>query len=201
MCSSTDFLFGFAIWWLTSLGIRVLSVSLNMNDLPILTMQETIDELRRLTEHLELLTRQAAEDDVENLEASIELLVALNSVKSNLNSAYASYEQTVAAGMEETYQLTLPGNIVVTRRQGGSRKKWDSKRLGKEVAHRIVDQSIDMDTGEILYSTEEMIAQLLQYAAPSYWRVTELKKIGIDANNYSTVEDGKISVVIERKQP
>ena len=170
-----------------------------MTDLQ-LTLEETISELSRLVEHLDVMTRFAAEDEIENLESAVELLVALNSVKSRLGVSYSSYEQTIATGMEDDYMLHLPGNIEVTRREGAPRKKWDHQKLGKAVVERLVDQSIDFDTGEILKSTEEIAMGLLQYAAPSYWRVKELKKIGLDAGKYSELGDPKVTVSIKRTQ-
>ncbi len=70
---------------------------------------------------------------------------------------------------------------------GQPRKKWDHDSLAVAVAKRISDSSIDMDTGEVLKSTQQMIKELLEYAAPSYWRVGALRELGIDPDDYCDV--------------
>lgn len=169
-----------------------------MTDHLQLTLPETIEELRRLVNHLDVMTRQAAEDEIENVQEAVELLVALNSVKASLNTAYAGYEETIAKEMESTYQLNLPGGIEVTRREGRDRKKWDHQRLAKTIAERLVDESVDWETGEVLMDTQDIVTALLKYGHVDYWRVKELKKIGLNPDKYCEVEDGKISVAIKR---
>jgi hypothetical protein len=172
-----------------------------MTELLTLTLEETVDELRRLVQHLDMMARQSSEDEIEqdDLREAIEQLVALNSVKATFKVAYETYEATIADAMSDEYMVKLPGNIEVTRMEGAPRKQWDHKALGKKVAEQLVNQSIDFETGEILKTTEEVVVGLLQYAAPSYWRIKELKKIGIDAGKYSKFGDPKISVSISRK--
>jgi len=70
---------------------------------------------------------------------------------------------------------------------GQPRKKWDHDGLATLVAKRISDSSIDMDTGEVLKSAQQMIKELLEYAAPSYWRVGALKELGIDPDDFCDV--------------
>ena len=77
----------------------------------------------------------------------------------------------------------------VETKTGNPRKKWDHKELASQVAKKIHDRSIDMDTGELMKSAEEQIQELLEYASPSYWRVTALKELGIDPDEYCEVQD------------
>ena len=70
---------------------------------------------------------------------------------------------------------------------GQPRKKWDHDGLAAAVAKRISDSAIDMDTGEILKSAQQMIKELLEYAAPSYWRVGALRDLGIDPDDFCDV--------------
>lgn len=170
-----------------------------MNELPTLTMKETVEELRRLVQHLDTMTRFAAEDEIEDLEEAIEILVALNGIKSSFATTYSNYEEVIADGMDDEYMVKLPGDIEVTRREGAPRKQWDHKRLTKDVTKRLMDKSVDYETGEILMTTEEIINAVFQYAATSYWRVKELKKIGLNADKYSKLGDPKVSVAISRK--
>lgn len=164
-----------------------------------LTLDELIDEIGRLVNHLERATILAAEEyDDADATKSIERLIDLNLAKSTLATAYKQYETVVAHNMERKPEVTMPGGFIVERKEGKPRKKWDHKRLTKVVSERLIDKSIDFETGEILMSQEEMMAQMLQYAAPSYWRVTQLKKLGIDANNYCELGDATVSVSIKK---
>ena len=55
-----------------------------------------------------------------------------------------------------------------------------------------------MDTGEVLYSQQEIVAKLLDFVQPSYWRVKELQKIGIDADLYCEVGETKTSIIVRK---
>jgi len=164
-----------------------------------LDMRETIEEIGSLSRHLERLIIYANEDEVEDVVDAIELLRAIAGIKATLRDAHADYEQVVAHAMEGEYQITMPDGNVAERMESAPRKKWQHKELGAEVARRIVDHAIDMDTGEITLSREEIAMRMLQVAAPSYWRIKELKKLAIDADKYCDFGDPKISVVV--KQP
>jgi hypothetical protein len=61
-----------------------------------------------------------------------------------------------------------------------------------------MDMSVDMDTGEILSTPEEMITKVLDFLQPSYWRIKELQKIGIDADNYCEVKEAKASIIVRK---
>lgn len=152
--------------------------------------------LRELAHALDL----AAEDPIENITLAAEVMVQLNLAKASLRESYDRYEAEMATVMEDRREelMEIDGGFTLERTQGGNRKKWDHQRLGKVVADRIIESAVDMDTGEILMNQKEMITAVLQYAAPSYWRVKQLKKLGINPNSYCEVEDGKVSVVIRK---
>ena len=67
-----------------------------------------------------------------------------------------------------------------------------------EVSRRIVDKSVDMETGEITMSSQEMIQQAMEYMGVSYWKVGNLKDLHIDADDYCEVGEPKKSLVIRR---
>lgn len=164
-----------------------------------LNMRETIEEIGSLARHLERLIIFASEDEVENVIEAIEELRAINGIKATIRDLYADYEQIVAHSMEEvTYGIELPDGYVAERMEASPRKKWQHKELGAEVARRIVDQAIDMETGEITLSRTEIAERMLQFAAPSYWRIKELKKLAIEADKYCDFGDPKISVVVRQ---
>lgn len=167
---------------------------------PEQSLSGTVRVLGAVMRKLERALDLAAEDPIEDLDLAAEVMVELNLAKASLKESYERYEVEMATAMEARREelMEVDGGFTLERTQGSNRKKWDHRRLGKVVAERIIDASVDMDTGEILMTQEEQIMALLQYAAPSYWRVTQLKKLGISPNKYCEVEDGKISVVIRK---
>lgn len=84
------------------------------------------------------------------------------------------------------------------KKLGSTRKAWDHNSLSSVVAKRLMSMSVDMDTGEITKSPEEMIKEAFNFAGVSYWRVKELQKIGINADSYCEVVEGKSSIIVRK---
>lgn len=78
------------------------------------------------------------------------------------------------------------------------RKSWQHNDLARAVSDRIYKKSIDMETGEMMLSFDDLVQEFMKYAAVSYWRVSELDKINIDANQYCETGDMKTSVIVRR---
>jgi hypothetical protein len=57
-----------------------------------------------------------------------------------------------------------------------------------------------MDTGEIVMSQEDMIANVLDYVQPSYWRIKELQNIGINPDHFCEVGETKTSIIVRKGQ-
>ena len=92
---------------------------------------------------------------------------------------------------------TMSG-ATIEKKTGADRKKWEHSKLASAVAERLSDMSVDMDTGEIMKSPQEIALDMLTYCAPSYWRVKELNKIGINPDNYCEVGDLKTSIIVRK---
>ena len=84
-------------------------------------------------------------------------------------------------------------------KSGAPRKSWDHEGLTEELIRRIQAKSIDIDTGERLQSSEDMMRELISHAGVSYWRVTGLKALDVDVDEYCEKGVSKKSVVIHRK--
>ena len=95
---------------------------------------------------------------------------------------------------------TLAGGIKVERRQGATRKKWDHLTLAKSVTEKLYQMAIDIDTGEMTMDNQQIAIKILEYVAPSYWRVKKLAEIGINADTYCEVSEGGLSLVIRQAQ-
>ena len=83
----------------------------------------------------------------------------------------------------------------IETKTGAPRKKWDHDMLAVLVAKKITDTAIDMDTGEVTKTPQQMIRELLDYAAPSYWRVGALRELGIDPDEYCDVGEPLTSLI------
>ena len=92
------------------------------------------------------------------------------------------------------------GLFSIETKTGAPRKKWDHDTLAALVAKKINDKSINMDTGEITSTPQEMIRDLLTYAAPSYWRVGALRELGIDPDDFCDVGEPITNLVYRSKQ-
>lgn len=90
-------------------------------------------------------------------------------------------------------------HYVFEKKQGAQRKSWDHGALSSVVADRLVAMSIDLDTGEILKSPSQMIRDAFAFAGVSYWRVKELQKIGVNADSYCEVGEGKTNIIVRAK--
>jgi hypothetical protein len=57
-----------------------------------------------------------------------------------------------------------------------------------------------MDTGEVTKSTRQIALEILDYCAPSYWRIKELGKIGVNPDNYCEVGELKTSLIVRKSK-
>jgi hypothetical protein len=55
-----------------------------------------------------------------------------------------------------------------------------------------------LETGEVVSTPQDMLIQMLDYVQPSYWRVKELQKIGINPDNYCVVGETKTSIIVRK---
>lgn len=130
-----------------------------------------------------------------SLEDVAEGLVVLWRAKRDLSEVYRTLESKLADLMDEMPEMDLAA-AKIEKRLSTPRKTWEHKGLGQEVAARLVQLSVDMETGEVLKDPTTLMIEMLDYAAPSYWRVKALEKIGIDPDDYCEVGEPKPSISI-----
>lgn len=124
-------------------------------------------------------------------------MAALDRLKREVAELHDATKEKMATlmGKDPEYQY---GGFHFERKPGTSRKSWDHSTLSSVVAKRLTSMSIDLDTGEVLKSPEEMIREAFNFAGVSYWRVKELNKIGINADSYCEVVEGKPSIIVRQ---
>ena len=160
---------------------------------------EVIDELRKLLGEVSSDIVEVITGENSDIALSCEIYASLNALKKDIAMVNEHTETLIVERMNESF-VSLPNGFVAERRIGSDRKAWDHKGLASEVANRVYESAIDMDTGEVLLSPTEMMQKMLDYAAPSYWRVGELNKIGISADNFCEKSEGKVSLIISKEK-
>jgi hypothetical protein len=125
-------------------------------------------------------------------------LVAFNRAKMEVGMAYDYLARIVSDIMENEVEISLPDGSRVEKKWSNSRTGWQHKDLASVVARRIVDLNVDMDTGEVIATPEELVGQILDFVQPSYWRIKELQRIGVDADRYCEVKEAKSSIIVRK---
>jgi hypothetical protein len=126
-------------------------------------------------------------------------LVELHSLKGAFGDLYSTFSAKAVKLFQdaEVEDMSL-GESRIEVRTASDRKQWEHPKLIAEVAKRLVSESIDMDTGEVMLSPEELIAKILDFVQPSYWRVKELSKIGINADKFCEVGEYKTNIIVRK---
>lgn len=90
---------------------------------------------------------------------------------------------------------------VVKRRPGT--KEWDHDALHRVMLARGRDaRRMDPETGEVLESEGEAVARVIRECAGiGYWRVGDLKRYGVDADEYRVTQPGRLTVEAVRPDP
>ena len=125
-------------------------------------------------------------------------ITQLHAFKNDLASVYETCCKLLIDAMGNTPEIIIPSGIKVEKKTGADRKTWQHVDLAKNIASRLSDMAVDMETGEVTMTQQEMIVKLLDYCAPSYWRVKELAKIGINADRFCETSEAKTNIVIRK---
>lgn len=133
-----------------------------------------------------------ADDDL----AALELLFDLREARQKLAEIEASVE-AVAAQRMAAPKVEWPG-FVAERKGGADRKSWEHDRLAWAVVHPLC---VDVN-GETDDTAAALVAQvrdrLLNCAAVSYWRVTQLRQLGLNPSDYCSTTTGRRTVHVQR---
>lgn len=138
------------------------------------------------------VSRALATEDIETVSAA---LAALDRLKREVSEMLDTVREKMVALMGPDPECEHNG-FHFERKPGTSRKAWNHDSLSTAIAKRLSNMSIDLDTGEIVKTPEELIKDAFNFAGVSYWRVKELQKIGINADAYCEVVESKPSIII-----
>lgn len=159
-----------------------------------------------IAEHIEQIRTLITELDVELQRINSEvdapvacaILADMNMLKRDLSFAYDGWSHHVGTIMGAMESMMLEDGTEIEKKSSYDRKAWDHKALASAVSDKLVKMSVDMDTGEVLKSPREIAMDMVTYCAPSYWRVKELNKIGINPDNYCETGDLKTSIIVRK---
>lgn len=135
-------------------------------------------------------------DSKPGIDEAAEGLAKLNFAKRELSVIYDSFAHGVGNLMGSSGMIETASGITIEKKTAADRKKWRHPELATRVAERLSEMSVDMDTGEIVMSAQDMVVKLLDYAAVSYWRVGKLGEIGVNPDSYCEQGDFKTSIII-----
>lgn len=125
-----------------------------------------------------------------------EMLTQFNLVKRDFGVIYDSFAGKVGELMGNRGLVETQSGATVEKKGAADRKKWMHSELASAVAERLVEMSVDMDTGERTMTPTQMIQKLLDYAAVSYWRVGKLGELGINPDSYCEQGEYKTSIIV-----
>lgn len=125
-----------------------------------------------------------------------DIVAVLHGVQATVKDEYKAVCDMLARAMGDTPEVSTPGGFVLEKKTGSPRKTWRHTDIGNDVARRLLQMNVDMDTGEVLRSPEELMLSMLEYAAPSYWRVKPLAQIGIVADDYCDLGEPTTNFVV-----
>lgn len=133
-----------------------------------------------------------------SMQDACEAFALLNRLKADFGVVYEQLAKIVSNSMGDIPEIILPDGTKVEKRSGADRKSWMHSELAHEVARRIQDIAIDLDTGERTMSVEDMIVKVFDYVQPSYWRVKALGEIGVLADKFCEVGESKESIIVRK---
>lgn len=132
------------------------------------------------------------------IEDACSALVALNRIKGEFSLVYDLLGKVVSEILGDVPEFMLPDGSRIEKRSASDRKAWMHDPLIREVARRLQDIAIDLETGERTMSTEDLIVKVLDFVQPSYWRVKALNEIGISADKFCEVGETKESIIVRK---
>jgi hypothetical protein len=141
--------------------------------------------------------RQYIESEPDQADAA-SVLLQLNLAKSDLGMVYDSMSTFFLNLIQDKEVINLENGAQIEKKSSYDRKGWQHKELANAVVDKLMQLSVDIDTGEVIKTPREMALDLMKYCAPSYWRIKELSSIGINADNYCEVGQLKTSVIVRK---
>lgn len=82
-------------------------------------------------------------------------------------------------------------NVQLERRDAKSKKTWKHDQLKSIVTEKVIARHTDPEDGTITTPISVLIQEAFSYAGIGYWKLGQLKEIGINGNSYCTTGEAK----------
>lgn len=128
----------------------------------------------------------------------VDALVIAHAIKADTGLVFQQYQHKIADHLPLNDDIYASNGQLIEKRMSNDRKGWQHDRLIDEVYRRLSELSVDMDTGEVVMSSRDIALKILDFVQPSYWRVKELSKLGINADQFCEVGELKTSISIRK---
>lgn len=79
---------------------------------------------------------------------------------------------------------------------GKKRTSWDHAALKSVVSERIIAKHVDRDTGVVAAPLSVLMLEMLEAVSISGWKVTILRKLGLDPSKYCDEQPGNFNVIV-----
>ena len=127
-----------------------------------------------------------------------DVIVECNLLKRDISIVYDLLCDVMTNAMKTAQIIESSKGAEIELKFGYSRTGWKHRDLATEVATKIYQSCIDMDSGEVVGSPVDMMQKMLNYLQPSYWKVTEVSKLGINVDNFCKTEESKPSLIVRK---
>lgn len=125
-------------------------------------------------------------------------LVALKALLDDLKILTRSIEDNIV-GLLPAKRVEVDGLGVLERKRGNARKAWDSE----ELLGRVIRLAVDPDgtgelppAGEVLERLRSTLAAVVPFTGSLGWRVTALRELGLDPDEWCHTEPGRLGLQI-----
>ncbi len=160
-------------------------------------MIQEIISFREKVKELEALVL-AYTDGSPDINEAAQALLQLNLAKRDVGAAYDSLSFAFGNLIGDEKELQLGNGAVIEKKVSYERRAWQHKDLARAVADKLVKKSVDVETGEVLQDTKQLIVEALGCAGISYWKVTEVAGLGINVDNYCESGQLKTSIIVRK---
>jgi hypothetical protein len=143
------------------------------------------------------ITKAALAEDLDYHDVA-EIVFRIHLIKNNIGMIYDVVTNLLDRSMAELPEVDLGGGVRIEKKVASDRRAWKHTDLAGEIARRLIKTNVDMETGEMQKSPEELMSEMLRFLQPSYWRVKELLTIGVNADNYCEVLEPKTSIIVRK---
>ena len=126
-------------------------------------------------------------------------LADLKAQRKELDLRIEEAEDAVIVAMGDEWTVTLPEFGTVKRYSGKQRKSWDHEGLFTQVLResgQCTCRIVDEDTGEVESDAEHALRHVRESAGVGYWKITGLRKLHIEADEFAETTTGRPTVQI-----